>query len=92
MRIKVALATAALVVAAATPAMAVVVNTGGGKWDYGVSDGFVWSNYYHADTCHSSSVQGDYYSSSGNVGAGSWSYASATDAWSGNKSWWSKGC
>ncbi|MER6250525.1 lactococcin 972 family bacteriocin [Streptomyces sp. NPDC001584] len=92
MRIKVILAAVALVVAAATPALAASVKTGGGTWNYGVSGGYVWSNYYHETACHSSSVQGDYYSSSGNVGAAAWSQASATDKWSGNQSWWSKGC
>ncbi|MFD3762291.1 lactococcin 972 family bacteriocin [Streptomyces sp. NPDC058622] len=92
MRVKVTLAAAALVVAAATPALAASVQTGGGIWNYGVGSGYVWSNYYHEHTCHSSSVQGDYYSSSGYVGAAAWSRASATDAWSGNKSWWSKSC
>ncbi|MEW1639847.1 lactococcin 972 family bacteriocin [Streptomyces sp. NPDC093801] len=92
MRLKTTLTAVALVVASATPALATVVNTGGGKWDYGVGSGIVWSNYYHNITCHSSSVQGDYWSSSGNVGAGEWSYASATDKWAGNESYWSKGC
>ncbi|MFD5182683.1 lactococcin 972 family bacteriocin [Streptomyces sp. NPDC058372] len=48
----------ALVVAAATPAMATVVNVGGGTWDYGAGTATVWSDYYHKSKCHGSTSVG----------------------------------
>jgi len=58
MRIKILLATAALTVATAAPALATVVNVGGGTWNYGTSYQFpstkkVWSHYVHPTKYHS---------------------------------------
>ncbi|MFF3863259.1 lactococcin 972 family bacteriocin [Streptomyces sp. NPDC002209] len=87
---RIALTTGTLVAAAATPALA--ANVSGGLWDYGVTDSVVYSNYLHKDKCHGSSVQGSFFSSSGDVDAGDWSYASAGKAWSGNKSYYRSTC
>ncbi|MEU4731520.1 lactococcin 972 family bacteriocin [Streptomyces sp. NPDC023588] len=87
---KTALAAGVLVAAVATPAMA--DNVSGGIWNYGVSDGKVYSNYYHPDKCHGSSVQGAYYASSGNAPSGTWALASAAKAVSGNKSYYRSTC
>ncbi|MDV6278104.1 lactococcin 972 family bacteriocin [Rhodococcus erythropolis] len=36
---------------------AIAVPAEGGEWDYGVGGGDVWSNYYHHDKTHKSSVR-----------------------------------
>ncbi|GIH07737.1 hypothetical protein Rhe02_58040 [Rhizocola hellebori] len=74
------LAAAAMVLAAAVPALATVVNVGGGTWNYGVQNqgGTVWSNFQQPSRRHRSSVingYGEYYNS-GCKAAGVWSYAS----------------
>ena len=73
------LAATAAVMGMATPAFADVAYVSGGTWNYGTGGGRVWSDYYHGRNCHRSSVQGQYYVSSGNVRAGLWSRASAPD-------------
>lgn len=76
----VGLTSAAMVLGAAAPALAVVDYVGGGTWNYGVNNngGEVWSNYHHPNNNHRSSVINGYgeYRSSGCVGKGVWSYAS----------------
>lgn len=73
-------AAAAIVVGAAAPALATVVNVGGGTWNYGVQNqgGTVWSNYHHPTRKHRSSVINGYgeYDNSGCKSANVWSYAS----------------
>jgi len=76
-----ALVAGGMVLGLASPALATVVNVGGGTWDYGTGGGKVWSYYYHGSKCHKSSVQGQYYASSGNTRAGAWARASAPDRW-----------
>lgn len=47
------------------------VSVSGGSWSYGVSNGRVYSNYYHGSKRHYSSVinyQGDYYKGTANAG------------------------
>lgn len=69
-------------------ATAMAANVGGGVWDYGtkvsgVNQKTVYSNYYHPERTHKSSVSiGTTAVSSGWVSAGKTSYASATGSWS----------
>ncbi|MFD4986344.1 lactococcin 972 family bacteriocin [Streptomyces sp. NPDC058374] len=81
----------ALVVAAATPAMATVVNVGGGTWDYGAGTATVWSDYYHKSKCHGSTSVGAEVDSDV-ASAGSWSITQAKAALSGNKSYYKTEC
>ncbi|WP_150239542.1 lactococcin 972 family bacteriocin [Nocardiopsis quinghaiensis] len=83
---------AGIAAGAAGAASATIVNIGGGTWDYGVGGGTVWSDYYHGSSCHSSSVSGEYYSSSGATAAGSWARASAPDTWMVDHSYWNNQC
>ena len=90
--VKVAVATAAIAMAAATPALA-SVDVGGGTWSYGTGCCSVWSNYKHPSANHSSSVHGAYWSYSACTSPGSWSLASAeTTGSGGNTAYWDKGC
>ncbi|MGL4306428.1 MAG: lactococcin 972 family bacteriocin [Mycobacteriaceae bacterium] len=75
-------------------ATATTINIDGGVWDYGVSGNFassgtVWSNYYHGFKCHRSSVNGNFYASSGPTAPGYWSEASAPRSRWGNESFYS---
>jgi len=90
--VKAAVAGAAIVMAAATPALA-SVDIGGGKWSYGVGCCSVWSNYKHPSVNHSSSVHGNYWSYSACTSPGAWSLASAeVDSSTVGNSYWDKGC
>ncbi|NEB14173.1 lactococcin 972 family bacteriocin [Streptomyces coelicoflavus] len=82
---------AALVVAAATPALATVVSVGGGTWDYGAGTAYVWSDYYHGDKCHGSTSVGDYIDSD-EADAGYWSITSAKVDLYGNESYYRTSC
>lgn len=90
------LAAVLMAIGAAAPALATVVNVGGGTWNYGVNNngGEVWSNYYHPSLRHRSSVingYGEYYNS-GCVSSGTWSYASLrADPNHTDYSYWSTG-
>ncbi|WP_166021246.1 lactococcin 972 family bacteriocin, partial [Streptomyces chilikensis] len=55
--IKTALASTALLLGAAAPAMAITVDVGGGKWTYDQGANSAWSNYYHSQNRHASSVK-----------------------------------
>ncbi|MFC7818176.1 lactococcin 972 family bacteriocin [Streptomyces sp. NPDC057367] len=88
---KIAAVAGALVVAGATPALAKVVQVGGGTWDYGAGTSYVWSDYYHKDKCHGSTSVGDYIDSD-EADAGYWSITSAkVDLW-GNESYYRTSC
>lgn len=75
----------AIMLSSVTSAFA--ANVGGGVWDYGtkisgVNEKTVYSNYYHPSKVHKSScIIGTTASSSGWVGKGLTSYASATGKW-----------
>lgn len=68
---------AALVGAAATPALAITENVGGGTWNYGTSKETVWSNYWHTSAKHGSSVRNGYGDEERSAckNADTWSYA-----------------
>ncbi|MFJ9546074.1 lactococcin 972 family bacteriocin [Streptomyces erythrochromogenes] len=91
-KLKVAAAAAVIVMGAAVPAAATQSDVSGGTWNYGTSGNNVYSNYFHVKNCHGSSAQGSYLAQSGNVDAGKTSYASASKAWSGNKSYYRSNC
>ncbi|MFC7936046.1 lactococcin 972 family bacteriocin [Streptomyces sp. NPDC057387] len=75
--LKAALASAAVILAAATPALATTVNVGGGTWSYDEGANTAWSNYKHPKNNHASSVQtGDTLTRSGCTAPGKWSLAS----------------
>ncbi|MFF8695942.1 lactococcin 972 family bacteriocin [Streptomyces sp. NPDC015144] len=88
---KVAAVSTALVVAAATPALATVVSIGGGTWDYGAGTAIVWSDYYHGSKCHGSTSVGKYIDSDEEA-AGGWSLTQAEVALSGNESYYKTTC
>ncbi|MEU3058682.1 lactococcin 972 family bacteriocin [Streptomyces griseus] len=74
---KVAFAAAAIVLAAASPALAKTVNVGGGTWSYDQGANTAWSNYKHPKNDHSSSVSvGGNLTQSGCAGPGDWALAS----------------
>ena len=75
--LKATLASAALILGAAAPAMAITVDVGGGRWSYDQGANSAWSNYYHSNNKHASSVKiGANTFKSGCTSAGSWSLAS----------------
>ncbi|MFC8823696.1 lactococcin 972 family bacteriocin [Streptomyces rochei] len=75
--IKAALASAAIVLGVAAPAMAITVDVGGGKWSYDEGANTAWSNFYHSKNKHASSVKiGENLFRSGCTSAGKWSLAS----------------
>ncbi|MEY2230481.1 MULTISPECIES: lactococcin 972 family bacteriocin [Streptomyces] len=51
---KSAVATGALIVAGAAPALATSAYVGGGEWNYGAGTATVWSDYYNGSKCHGS--------------------------------------
>ncbi|MEU3058684.1 lactococcin 972 family bacteriocin [Streptomyces griseus] len=76
--LKAALAAAAIIFAAATPALATTVDVGGGTWSYDQGADTAWSNYKHPTKDHQSSVQiENTIHSSGCTAKGKWSLASA---------------
>ncbi|MEV0178161.1 lactococcin 972 family bacteriocin [Streptomyces sp. NPDC050625] len=76
---KAAVASAALIFAAATPALATTVDVAGGKWSYDQGANSAWSNYKHPRNDHASSVKiGSQTFKSGCTDAGQWSLASGT--------------
>lgn len=89
--LKVLVAAGALVIAGATPAMATVVNVGGGTWDYGAGTAVVWSDYYHGSKCHGSTSVGKTIDSD-EAAKGSWSITQANVKLSGNKSYYRTTC
>lgn len=69
------------------------VNVDGGSWNYGVSDTYVWSNYYHGKKAHYTTVQGRRWASSGYTNRGRWAKVSAESnprwqIWRVNKSYY----
>ncbi|MES9509172.1 lactococcin 972 family bacteriocin [Streptomyces sp. NPDC093108] len=77
--IKAAVVTAGLLFAAATPALAVTVDVGGGKWSYDEGANTAWSNYTHPSKSHASSVKiGNVTFASDCTGKGKWSLASGS--------------
>ncbi|MFG2330383.1 lactococcin 972 family bacteriocin [Streptomyces sp. NPDC048604] len=77
---KLGVATGALVMAAATPALATIeYPSAGGTWDYGTNSSIVWSDYYHGGRCHGSTSVGSYTDRSPNTSAGYWSITSAPE-------------
>lgn len=90
--IKAALVAGGLVVAAATPALATTVSIGGGTWSYAVGANYVYSNYYHADRVHRSSVHGAYWAYSGCTEVQVWAKAEAEVALWGNEAYWASEC
>jgi lactococcin 972 family bacteriocin len=77
--VKAAVASAALILAAATPALAVTVDVAGGKWSYDQGANSAWSNFKHPSNDHASSVKiGSQTFRSGCTSAGSWSLASGS--------------
>ncbi|MFF5438863.1 lactococcin 972 family bacteriocin [Streptomyces achromogenes] len=77
--VKAVVASAALIFAAATPALATTVDVGGGRWSYDEGANSAWSNYKHPDNSHASSVKiGGVLFKSGCTVKGEWSLASGT--------------
>ncbi|GAA3852586.1 lactococcin 972 family bacteriocin [Streptomyces sp. NPDC003631] len=90
--LKASLAAGALVIAAATPALATITYPAeGGTWDHGAGTAIVWSDYYHGSKCHGSTAVGKYIDSD-EAASGSWSFAQADVALSGNKAYYNTSC
>lgn len=66
-----------LALAAGVVATAEAVPRDGGDWIYGVGGGRVWSNYWHPQANHGSSVQGMRFVDSGCQGPHVWARANA---------------
>ena len=77
----------------AAPAMATTEYVGGGTWEYGVNIFWNWSNYYHPNNDHRSSVKtsGIVYRSAC-TSPGNWSHVQTVSAVSGNKAYWNNAC
>ncbi|MCX5178335.1 lactococcin 972 family bacteriocin [Streptomyces virginiae] len=88
---KIAVATGALIVAGAAPALATTAYVGGGEWNYGAGTATVWSDYYHGSKCHGSTSVGAYIDSD-EAAKGSWSITSAKVKLSGNNSYYNTSC
>ena len=84
---------ASAMTAMAAPAMADRQFVGGGTWDYGTNVFWTWSNYYHQNNNHRSSVgvNGIIYRSAC-TSPGNWSHVQHTSAVSGNKAYWNNAC
>ncbi|MER8119860.1 lactococcin 972 family bacteriocin [Streptomyces sp. NPDC094031] len=77
--VKAAVASAALIFAAATPALATTVSVAGGSWSYDQGANTAWSNFKHPSNYHSSSVKiGSQTFKSGCTAPGEWSLASGS--------------
>jgi lactococcin 972 family bacteriocin len=90
--LKAVAATGVIVMAVAAPALA-AEDAGGGKWSHGVGENYVYSNYYHKDNYHASSVEGAYWAKSGCTKEKVWSKASAKiSTWELNKAYYDPAC
>ncbi|MFE7137121.1 lactococcin 972 family bacteriocin [Streptomyces sp. NPDC057644] len=89
--IKAVAAAGAIIVAAASPVLA-AEDAGGGKWSHGIGANYVYSNYYHKDNYHSSSVEGEYWAKSGCQKEKVWAKASAKKAWGTSKAYYDPAC
>lgn len=74
------IASVALTLATAAPALATVVNVGGGTWNYGTSYSFpstkkVWSHYVHPSQYHSATAVAGSNNVKVYANAGSWANA-----------------
>lgn len=84
---------ASAVVAVAAPAMAAREYVGGGAWDHGLTGLHVYSNYYHPDNNHRSSVEvNGLVTRSACTAPREWSHAKDWQAVSGNKAYWNNAC
>ncbi|MEV0372211.1 lactococcin 972 family bacteriocin [Streptomyces sp. NPDC050636] len=91
--IKTAVASVALIFAAATPALATTVDVGGGRWSYDEGANSAWSNYKHNKNKHASSVKiGGVMFKSGCTAKGKWSKASGTKNGGSVKYYYDKQC
>lgn len=90
--IKTVAAASLIIVAAAAPALAVSEDAGGGRWSHAVGGDYVYSNYYHKDNYHASSVEGKYWAKSGCTKEKLWSKASAEKALTVSKAYYDPAC
>ncbi|QIB42663.1 lactococcin 972 family bacteriocin [Streptomyces aureoverticillatus] len=89
---KVMAAAGAILVAVATPALAVSEDAEGGRWSHDVGANYVYSNYLHNKVWHSSSVEGEYWAKSGCTKEKVWAKASAKKAKTVSKAYYSASC
>ncbi|WEH34340.1 lactococcin 972 family bacteriocin [Streptomyces sp. AM 4-1-1] len=89
--IKVAVAASIIAAAAAAPALA-AEEAGGGLWSHAVGGTYVYSNYYHKDNYHASSVEGRYWAKSGCTKEKVWAKASAEKAYTISKAYYDPAC
>ncbi|MFG2890757.1 lactococcin 972 family bacteriocin [Streptomyces sp. NPDC048248] len=82
----------AIIVGAAAPALAVTVDAGGGRWAHDVGANYVYSNFWHKDNYHASSVEGAYWVKSGCTKEKVWSKASAKKAKTVSKAYYDAAC
>ncbi|MEY9213357.1 lactococcin 972 family bacteriocin [Thermobifida halotolerans] len=72
-------------------AFAVVERVGGGWWDHGIANGYVYSNYYHETVCHGSTAVGTY-TLRASAPAGKTSVARVPKARTNNQTYWRTSC
>ncbi|MFE6163820.1 lactococcin 972 family bacteriocin [Streptomyces sp. NPDC056486] len=89
---KAAAAAGVIILAAAAPALAVSEDVAGGKWSHAVGGDYVYSNFYHKNNWHASSVEGAYWAKSGCTKEGKWSKASAKKALTVSKAYYDAAC
>ncbi|MFJ2773243.1 lactococcin 972 family bacteriocin [Streptomyces sp. NPDC087300] len=90
--LKAAAAAGVIAIAVAAPAVAASTDVSGGRWSYNVGGNYVYSNYFHKKTYHSSSVEGAYWAYSGCTKDGVWSKASAKKAKLTSKAYYNPAC
>lgn len=84
---------ASTMVAVAAPALAERDFVGGGTWDHGLTGLDVYSNYYHPNNDHRSSVVvNGFIFRSACTSPGNWSHVQHSQAVSGNKAYWNNAC
>lgn len=79
-KLKVIATSALLMAVTAAPALATIVNVGGGTWNYGTSYSFpttknVWSHYVHPSKYHSATAIGGSNNVKRYANAGTWANA-----------------
>jgi lactococcin 972 family bacteriocin len=88
--LKIAVSTAALLVATAGTAAATDY-VGGGQWNHGTDATWVWSNYYHKTNCHGATSVGER-TVRRDASKGQWADTTTPAKLFGNKAYWRSSC
>lgn len=86
---------AAVILGTAAPVLAQTSRVGGGVWERSLTgvpgQGFVRSNYHHANNCHGATAVGTH-TERANAPAGIWARAEAKRARANNQQYWRADC